>query len=71
MWKSRVRTCIQKAIEELTIEAKRERDFDVTIRTELNHMVTRTRLEDHVMRLTEILNEIEATDELPTAARKK
>ena len=71
MWKSRVRTCIQKAIEELTIEAKRERDFDVTIRTELNHMVTRTRLEDHVRRLTEILNEIEATDELPTAARKK
>lgn len=68
MWKSRVRTCIQKAIEELRTEAMREQDFDVTIRTELNQMVLKTRLEDHIKRLTEILAEIEATAEAP--ARK-
>lgn len=69
MWKSRVRTCIQKAIDELQAEAKKERDFEVTIRTELTQMVTKTRLEDHVARLREILAEIEATPELPDRKR--
>lgn len=61
MWKARVRTCLGIAIEELRAEQARAVDFNATIRTELEQMVVKSRLEDHVKRLQEILAEIEAT----------
>lgn len=63
MWKTRVRTCLMIALEELRAEHARAIDFDATIRTELNQMVVKTRLDDHIKRLQEILAEIEATQD--------
>ncbi len=60
MWKNRVRTCLEKAIQEVVAETKYQIDSDSTIRTEFDHMHRRTRLLEMERRLKEVLVEIEA-----------
>ena len=63
MWKRRVRTCLQKAIEEVAAEANGEIDLGATMRTEFDQMVRKTRLLEMERRLKEVLVEIEAVPE--------
>lgn len=62
MWKIRVRTLLETAIQEVVKEQHEEIDPNSTIRTELDHMVYRTRLADLEQRLRQMLLEVEAVD---------
>lgn len=66
MWKVRVRTCLQTAINEVVNEAQGNIDPDATIRTELDGMVRRTMLLDMENRLKQVLTEVEAIPERKT-----
>ncbi len=59
MWKTRVRTCLEKAISEMIAESEDQGDPEMTIRSELDEMVRRTRLVEMAKRLKEALVEIE------------
>lgn len=63
MWKKRVTTCLQMAINELLAEAERCTQSDATIRTELDTMVKQTRLADIAARLTEYSREVDCVAE--------
>lgn len=62
MWKIRVRTLLETAIQEVVKEQHEEIDPNSTIRTELDHMVYRTRLADLEQRLRQMLLEVESVD---------
>ena len=64
MWKIRVKAILQTAIDEVIKEQHEDIDPSSTIRTELDHMVRRTRLVDLEQRLRQMLLEVEAVPEL-------
>ena len=63
MWKLRVKTCIEKAVDELLEEAAKNSNPDATIRTELDAMMRQTQLMGLAKRLKELLGEIQAVPE--------
>lgn len=66
MWKARVKNLIEMAIAEVIKETNEEIDPNSTIRTELDHMVFRTRMADLEQRLRQMLIEVEAVPEVKT-----
>ncbi|MBS1197974.1 MAG: hypothetical protein H6R18_1759 [Proteobacteria bacterium] len=64
MWKIRVKAILQTAIDEVIKEQQEDIDPSSTIRTELDHMVRRTRLVDLEQRLRQMLLEVEGVPEL-------
>ncbi len=63
MWKIRVKAILQTAIDEVIKEQHEDIDPGSTIRTELDHMVRRTRLVDLEKRLREMLAEVDGVPE--------
>lgn len=63
MWKIRVKAILQTAIDEVIKEQQEDIDPSSTIRTELDHMVRRTRLVDLEHRLRQMLLEVEGVPE--------
>lgn len=68
MWKIRVKTCLETAMNECLKEAGTASDPDLTIRSELDEMVHKTRLIDIAKRIKEVLAEV---DTLPSSPKKK
>lgn len=63
LWKIRVKAILQTAIDEVIKEQQEEIDPNATIRTELDHMVYRTRLVELEQRLRQMLLEVESVPE--------
>ncbi len=59
MWKIRVKAILQTAIDEVIKERQEDIDPSSTIRTELDHMVRRTRLVELEKRLGQMLLEVD------------
>ncbi len=63
MWKKRVLTCLQLAVDELLAEAEKCSVTDATMRTEFDGMVRQTRLVEIAARLKEHARDIESLPE--------